>query len=632
MKPAHLKRNGEGISEDTGNEGCDQEIVANGAHHTTQETVAQDKELTDFTKEEHRDFVEAILEVGIKSCSPTVIIDLMRNRRGLRITREIMKSHLQKYRKIKDSGKAQFMKEYDSFLRMVEEKEAKESEMVNPDKVLQETLAGEKVRDVVGGDAAALLTYTVSKDFDLNSLSTLNGDEIEFPVLNETEKETKLGKSLSCVKELLGLMGEHIQQSRQGQPTDTAKISQLHSILAENEERMKRDNEAKKGSVALPKPPPLRGIRQPRGYETHRRYYPQNAASVDGYASNSLAWPPCSVSSPNPHYRPFPQPHLPPLMFQEKSHEQSYYPAIAPRPLYQYHGSPCLPRMHHTYYQGQIIPYGHSAMVPNSTLEPSSQLSTIDPSYIPSSRAPPSEHAEIQKQTESPLKVTVHPRLTEKPRLPSPNAFRHFTPPENQEIHQERSDSPLKVTVHPTFTKTARLPSPTAYTIFNHHPDDPETQKHSSAVSYPFKVTLQPTHTRLPSPDAYTHLTNNKHHHPPSGIQKRNSESPFKVTLHSTTLTEKARLPSPTAYAHLNDHHDDDADDEPPDLEVPFDRISEANSRSVSPVNRDMFHDHQVLEPSHDVWLLSRPHKRPLPYPDYLVSHEDHDSPKKLKW
>ena len=59
-----------------------------------------------FSMAQHRDFVSAIFEVGISSCSPSVILEMMRTKDPLLVTRERAKSRLQKFRKGKSKGKS----------------------------------------------------------------------------------------------------------------------------------------------------------------------------------------------------------------------------------------------------------------------------------------------------------------------------------------------------------------------------------------------------------------------------------------------------------------------------------------------------------------------------------------------
>lgn len=377
-----------GISEDATSADVEVADQAHGYRKTDLSTASQSSIAEsnaeavsgmDFTTEEHVDFVGAVFDIGIKSCSPTVIMELMRNERELRMTREIMKSHLQKYRKIKQRGKAHFLKDYRSFLGMLERTEKRQpetedgEEKLSPNQVLKETLAGKPVRDVVGGDAAALLTYTVSRDVDLSAISTLNADQVEFPVLSETEKEKQLGKALSCVKGLMGFVGDHIQRERLCQSTDSDKINQLYSLLSENQSRLKRSYKARpKRKGTMPKVAPMQNFQTSIGYHAYQGYYPQGPSPLNIYFSELIDSSQSTVPPQNPQYPLYQEPYQAVPVVQQKTYGIPYAPDIPTHPLYQHHAAQCLPRTHHhNYYhcQGNVPqPY---AFAP--TLQPHSQ-------------------------------------------------------------------------------------------------------------------------------------------------------------------------------------------------------------------------------------------------------------------
>ena len=87
-----------------------------------------------WTEEDHRSFVEAIYEIGLKHASPSVILEKMvlvnadnanrkksdkkkHNRHHPQLTSERVKSHLQKYRNNKIKSYTEFMGEYDAWMQ-----------------------------------------------------------------------------------------------------------------------------------------------------------------------------------------------------------------------------------------------------------------------------------------------------------------------------------------------------------------------------------------------------------------------------------------------------------------------------------------------------------------------------------
>eukprot|EP00537_Pseudo-nitzschia_pungens_P009923 CAMPEP_0172385824 /NCGR_PEP_ID=MMETSP1061-20121228/3436_1 /TAXON_ID=37318 /ORGANISM="Pseudo-nitzschia pungens, Strain cf. pungens" /LENGTH=1005 /DNA_ID=CAMNT_0013114977 /DNA_START=433 /DNA_END=3450 /DNA_ORIENTATION=+ len=204
--------------------------------------------------EEHKAFAAAIFEIGLKNCSPSVIMENMRKQPRY-ITRERTKSHLQKYRQTKERSKAEFLKEYDAFFKstekakallnrkncgssFVKKEEASSSSFTKtmdpnrnepiPKAILTTALEGKKPSKLLGGKAAALLSYSV-----LNNFSTNHGPDqlqykaaklMEFPAMTEEEKRSSVGASLLQVKTLIDNMTDVLLKQRHGiEPIPTHK-------------------------------------------------------------------------------------------------------------------------------------------------------------------------------------------------------------------------------------------------------------------------------------------------------------------------------------------------------------------------------------------------------------------------
>jgi len=69
-----------------------------------------------WSQELHRLFVAAIHDAGLSQSSPSVLMENMTSRPES-LTSERVKSHLQKYRKNKEKSRAEFLGDYDSFMR-----------------------------------------------------------------------------------------------------------------------------------------------------------------------------------------------------------------------------------------------------------------------------------------------------------------------------------------------------------------------------------------------------------------------------------------------------------------------------------------------------------------------------------
>jgi SHAQKYF class myb-like DNA-binding protein len=426
-------------------EGHDQRSLSEASQNIhlqrSETTDVQDQGRVGFTKEEHRDFVGAIFDIGIKSCSPTVIMEMMRNERELHITRDIMKSHLQKYRKIKQNSKTQFLKDYGSFLRMLESIKNRESGTHGEDHILEEALAGKKVRDVVGGDAVALLTYSVSNDCDVTSLSTLNSDKVEFPDLNETEKNTKLGKSLMCIKGLMVFVRDCIQNSRLELPTNSAKIDQLCSILAENEHGVKRSQHhgtAKpKSNDAYPKLPRRESVQTPC-YGSYQQY-PQDPTPLNVYSSRSIYFSATAAPAQCPQYQLYQQHYQPVPMvhntYRNPTYRNPYGTAVTPH--YQYHSSQGLPRWQHTHYH-----------MPGNAPRPFATAPSLQSYHQPGqstsvTRRSTPGHTETQKTNATPSKRENQTMHEKNHSMQSPNRYDYFSNTEYESNNINR-DAPLE--------------------------------------------------------------------------------------------------------------------------------------------------------------------------------------------
>jgi hypothetical protein len=216
--------------------------VTSRKHHRTANAMDGMVESDDGS---HRNLVSAIFDIGMANSSPAVILENMIDR-PVAITSERVKSKLQKFRNSKERAKKEFMDEYDAFLAklhatVIPGGSGDQQGAISPAAIVQ--MLG--CRKVVGGDAAALVTFvcTNEESMDAGSMDTVSGvppqkiDEgritsrwarkdardyvedfagagIPFPKLSEEERKTSLGLSLLHVRELFQSMRHHFMTTR----------------------------------------------------------------------------------------------------------------------------------------------------------------------------------------------------------------------------------------------------------------------------------------------------------------------------------------------------------------------------------------------------------------------------------
>ncbi|KAG7363816.1 Myb-like DNA-binding protein [Nitzschia inconspicua] len=355
-----------------------------------------------WTIEQHRAFVAAIFEVGLNKCSPSIIMENMRKKPRY-ITRERTKSHLQKYRMTKDRNKEDFMAEYSEFIKKTESIKAQciESTKQEPISkvVLSKALEGKKATNLIGGQAAALLSFSV-----LHNCSTDHGpDQIpfvgtttSFPTLTEEEKQTSLGASLLQIKGLLNNLTDVLLNERHGldihpafktedyDSQSTSEEEEDYSYFEEVEAKPPWQSDLMQRSLPGPKENPFGsklnmqkaphdwtcGSRyhgpyqiEPRGQYPHLPFVQQGPNPpfppfVFGGPQRPIPFPPHGPYPPfhQPHFHHDPYGHPPP-------HSMSRYPTGPPQPV-AYTGPYGAPN---SLYQNQAAPYPqhHAVQFPN---------------------------------------------------------------------------------------------------------------------------------------------------------------------------------------------------------------------------------------------------------------------------
>lgn len=195
----------------------------------------------------HRDFVEAIFQVGIMHASPAIILENM-SMRHKSLTSERVKSHLQKFRNSKSKSIKDFMKEYDAWMHKAMAVGAAaaaggaETRLAAPGRALVEMVGSDN--NMLGGDMPAYLTYSVLAEQESASdnassphamaqklvdqvlsagairqgsqkiAHTFSGIEIPLPALSEAERDSPLGIWFGHTISLLYSMTHHLMQQR----------------------------------------------------------------------------------------------------------------------------------------------------------------------------------------------------------------------------------------------------------------------------------------------------------------------------------------------------------------------------------------------------------------------------------
>ena len=133
----------------------------------------------EWSEEMHKMFVAAIFEVGLRNSSPAVILENMAQKPKT-ITSERIKSKLQKYRNNRDKSKQEFMDEYSSFLHRAHAIECAGGAggAVATPVALLEMMGSSKL---LGGDAAAFLSYAVMKEGEGNQEGGTEGSALSTP-------------------------------------------------------------------------------------------------------------------------------------------------------------------------------------------------------------------------------------------------------------------------------------------------------------------------------------------------------------------------------------------------------------------------------------------------------------------
>jgi SHAQKYF class myb-like DNA-binding protein len=211
---------------------------------TSGDNISQDAAVLRWGNEQHRQFVQAIYDIGVNHASPSVLLEHMDlassniSNMAESVTSERIKSHLQKHRKNKGRTIDEFMKEYDRWTKKAATVGAAARISLSSQSLLE--MMGDT--KLMGGELAAYLTFSVMMEeegeelflmgglaqapTDKNSeqvylpsameyTQCMSGARIPFPNLTKEESDSSLGISLNQIIELLASIKRTLMSERQ---------------------------------------------------------------------------------------------------------------------------------------------------------------------------------------------------------------------------------------------------------------------------------------------------------------------------------------------------------------------------------------------------------------------------------
>jgi SHAQKYF class myb-like DNA-binding protein len=163
-----------------------------------------------WTKQQHADFVKAVLEVGISNCSPSIIYDemIIPTVEESHVNGERMKSHLQKFRQCLPKETGTFLNDFDvalaGMMNRNNTKEKNEEEEGNDTK-------DDKRQYCFGGSAIALTSYRIMNDTPMKEQRSISLPTVS---LTKDEESSAIGRSLLSLQSTMRLMSNRILMQR----------------------------------------------------------------------------------------------------------------------------------------------------------------------------------------------------------------------------------------------------------------------------------------------------------------------------------------------------------------------------------------------------------------------------------
>jgi SHAQKYF class myb-like DNA-binding protein len=252
----------------------------------------------------HRDLVAAIFEYGVTHACPSSISDNMQFH-PTELTKDRIKSHLQKFRKRRKIEKDEFLDDYDKFLD-----EAKREDY------------GPNSRKLISKAAALMAHSVMQKSRSAAPLNTLENTsapgnsftrttnkyaypatKMPFPVLTEKEKSSAIGKSLDLTLELVQHMHTRLIEQRQAERKDVKQPPPSKMMTCHPKRRASTQTSQKEAYIAAQEglgefSQSLSQQEQPQGSHYKRTLYNVQPSSNEAFQAYTLL--PLRMGSPFP--------------------------------------------------------------------------------------------------------------------------------------------------------------------------------------------------------------------------------------------------------------------------------------------------------------------------------------------
>jgi SHAQKYF class myb-like DNA-binding protein len=188
-------------------------------------TTTTGESTSSWTEQIHRQFVQAIMELGMEQASPSTIIDNM-NLQHAALSSERVKSHLQKYRRNGKKSKSEFTQEYDYWMQTALTMGA--TTTASP-LMIAEMLGSDNHPRLLGGHSAAFLSFAaLAEEHTITDAQPMMmqfppdiprqdfvGANVHYPALTPQERRTPLGASIMRAVALCSSMTQYVLEERE---------------------------------------------------------------------------------------------------------------------------------------------------------------------------------------------------------------------------------------------------------------------------------------------------------------------------------------------------------------------------------------------------------------------------------
>jgi SHAQKYF class myb-like DNA-binding protein len=296
-----------------------QEVASSGkkCHEDTideedpKEESAHKKEVIKPQKDEslseedlHRDLVAAIFEYGVTHACPSTISDNMQFHPP-ELTKDRIKSRLQKFRKRRKKEKDEFLDDYDKCLDEAKREDygPKKRKLIPKVVVLMAHSVTQKSRSAAPVNTLGKTSAPGNSFTRTTNKYAYPAIKMPFPVLTEKEKSSAIGKSLDLTLELVQHMHTRLVEQRQAESKDVKQPPPNKMMACHPKRRASTQTSQKEAyiaaqeglgeySQALPKQ------EQPQGSHCKRTLYNMQPSSNEAFQANTLLPP--RMGSPFP--------------------------------------------------------------------------------------------------------------------------------------------------------------------------------------------------------------------------------------------------------------------------------------------------------------------------------------------